>query len=192
MNKQIEKYFQELKTLQMIENNEGKFLTTKSYKCKLNNGQTITREKLLKNGSDGSSSIILPITEDNKVILAVEPRVFTKRTVDVGLPAGYIEKDEEAVHAAKRELLEETGYTSDEFISLGSFYQDQGCSEAYNHYYVALNCRKVNVQNLDDGEFIKYILVDFNEVNELIEEGYIGGLNSIYAIEKGKKYLKEM
>lgn len=192
MNKQIEKYFQELKTLQMIEGSEGKFLTTKSYKCKLNNGQTITREKLLKNGSDGSASIILPITEDNKVILAVEPRVFTKRTVDVGLPAGYIEQGEDAIDAAKRELLEETGYTSDEFISLGSFYQDQGCSEAYNHYYVALNCRKVKEQNLDDGEFIKYILVDFNEVNELIEEGYIGGLNSIYAIEKGKNYLKEM
>lgn len=192
MNKQIEKYFQELKTLQMVEGSEGKFLTTKSYKCKLNNGQTITREKLLKNGSDGSASIILPITEDNKVILAVEPRVFTKKTVDVGLPAGYIEPGEDAVVAAKRELLEETGYTSDEFISLGSFYQDQGCSEAYNHYYVALNCRKVKEQNLDDGEFIKYILVDFNEVNELIEEGYIGGLNSIYAIEKGKNYLKEM
>ena len=192
MNKQIEKYFQELKTLQMIECSEGKFLTTKSYKCKLNNGQIITREKLLKNGSDGSASIILPITEDNKVILAVEPRVFTKKTVDVGLPAGYIEDNEEAIDAAKRELLEETGYTSDEFISLGSFYQDQGCSEAYNHYYVALNCKKVSDQNLDDGEFIKYILVDSNEVNELIEEGYIGGLNSIYAIEKGKNYLKEM
>ena len=109
MNKQIEKYFQELKTLQMIEGSEGKFLTTKSYKCKLNNGQTITREKVLKNGSDGSASIILPITEDNKVILAVEPRVFTKRTVDVGLPAGYIEPGEDAVVAAKRELLEETG-----------------------------------------------------------------------------------
>lgn len=192
MNKSIEKYFTELKTLKMIETNNGSFLTTKSYECTLNNGQTIKREKILKNGGDGSASIILPITEDNKVILAVEPRVFTKKTVDVGLPAGYIEDNEEAVDAAKRELLEETGYTSDEFISLGSYYQDQGCSEAYNHYFVALNCRKVKEQNLDEGEFIKYILVDFNELNELIDEGYIGGLNSIYAIEKGKRYLKEM
>lgn len=192
MNKSIEKYFTELKTLKMIETNNGSFLTTKSYECTLNNGQTIKREKILKNGGDGSASIILPITEDNKVILAVEPRVFTKKTVDVGLPAGYIEDNEEAVAAAKRELLEETGYTSDEFILLGSFYQDQGCSEAYNHYFVALNCRKVKEQNLDEGEFIKYILVDFNELNELIDEGYIGGLNSIYAIEKGKRYLKEM
>lgn len=190
MNKNIEKYFTELKTLNMIETSAGSFLTTKSYLCKLNNGQTIRREKILKNGKDGSAAIILPITEDNKVILAIEPRVFTKKTVDVGLPAGYIEEGEEPIVAAKRELLEETGYTTDEFIRLGSFYQDQGCSEAYNHYFVALNCKKIKEQNLDEGEFIKYILVDFNELDELIETGLISGLNSIYTIEKGKKYIK--
>lgn len=188
---QIEKYFNELKTLQMVETESGNFLTTKTYECKLNNGEIIKREKILKNGGSGSASIILPITEDNKVILAVEPRVFTKRTVDVGLPAGYIEKNETALDAAKRELLEETGYTTDEFVSLGSFYQDQACSEAYNHYFVALHCKKVKEQKLDKGEFIKYILVDFEEIDCLIEKGYIGGLNSIYALEKGKNYLKK-
>ena len=189
---QIEQYFDKLKTLQMIETKNCRFLTTKSYDCQLNNGKVIKREKILKNGGDGNASIILPITEDNKVILAIEPRVFTKRTVDAGLPAGYIEKDEAPLDAAKRELLEETGYTSDEFISLGSFYQDQGCSEAFNHYFVALNCRKTRAQKLDEGEFIKYVIVGFNEIDELIAKGYICGLNSVYAIEKGKKYLKEM
>ena len=147
--------------------------------------------KILKGNNDGSAAIILPITEDKKIILAIEPRVFTKETVDIGLPAGYIESFENPIDAAKRELLEETGYESDDFIYLESYYQDQGCSSAYNYYYIARNCKKVRSQKLDKDEFIKYILVTSDELQELFNEGYIKGLNSAYVIEKSKKYIME-
>ena len=146
---------------------------------------------MLKNKKDGSAVIILPITEDNKVILAIEPRVFTKETVDIGLLAGYIEENELPVISAIRELEEETGYTSNDLEFLGSYYQDQGCSGAYNFYYLARNCKKVKKQKLDKDEFIKYILVTLEELEELMKRGYIKGLNSAYAIEKGKQYIKE-
>lgn len=178
----------ELRTICINKKNSNKFLSIESYMCRLNNGKTITREKILKNGKDGSAVIIYPITEDGKTIIAVEPRVFTKTTVGTGLPAGYIEEGETPIEAAKRELLEETGYTSDNLIEVGSFYQDQGCSSAFNHYFIAFNCKKVSVQKLDGSEFIKYFLVDDNELNELLETGYITGLNSAYLIEKVKSY----
>ena len=98
---------------------------------------------------------------------------------------------ENPIDAAKRELLEETGYESDDFIYLGSYYQDQGCSSAYNYYYIARNCKKVRSQKLDKDEFIKYILVTSDELQELFNEGYIKGLNSAYVIEKSKKYIME-
>lgn len=184
----INEYYEQLKTIntERLKSTEKGFLTIEKYNCKLNNGSTIKREKIVKNKKDGSAAIILPITDDNQVILAIEPRVFTEETVDIGLPAGYIEDNESPETAAIRELEEETGYTSDDLIYLGSFYQDQGCSAAYNHYYLARNCKKVKEQNLDEGEFIKYILVKFEELYELVEEGYIKGLNSAYAIEKVK------
>lgn len=187
----IEKYFDELKTIKMTKNKETSFITVESYSCKLNNGRTIKREKILKDKNDGSAAIILPITQDKKVILAIEPRVFTEKTVDIGLPAGYIEENEQPIIAAKRELLEETGYESNDLIYLDSFYQDQGCSAALNHYFIALNCKKIKDQKLDKDEFIKYILVTFEELEELVSKGYIKGLNSAYTIEKGKSYLKE-
>ena len=191
MRQEIINALEELKTIALKESDPAKFLKIESYVCSLNNGKTIKREKLIKANSDGSAVIVFPITIDNKTILAIEPRVFTEKTVDIGFPAGYINPHEEPIDAAKRELMEETGYTSNELIHLGSFYQDQGCSAAYNHYYLALNCVKVDEQHLDDSEFIKYILVDNDELEEIINEGYMKGLNSAYALEKGKSYLKE-
>ena len=193
IREKLEKYYEELKTIRMVReaSNGTGFLSIEKYNCTLNNGSTIKREKIVKNGTDGSAAIVFPVTTDSKVILAIEPRVFTKETVDIGLPAGYIEENETPEISAIRELEEETGYTSNDLVFLGSYYQDQGCSAAYNYYYLARNCKKVKEQNLDEGEFIKYILVSIEELKEIMQEGYIKGLNSAYAIEKGLKLLRK-
>ena len=192
MREEIKNVFDEFKTIKKEKKEGNKFLSIESYICELNNGKVITREKILKGGNDGSAVIVLPITQNEKVILAIEPRVFTEKTVDMGLPSGYIENGEEPKDAALRELKEETGYVPNRLEYLGSFYQDQGCSSALNHYFIAFDCEKKYDQNLDESEFIKYVLVDFKELDYLLDNGYIKGLNSAYIIEKAKKYMKEM
>ncbi len=188
---ELKKYIEELKTIQVSENrNASGFLNVERYNFTLNNGQTIKRDKILKNYEDGSAAIVLPVTSSGDIILSVEPRVFTKRTVGVDLPAGYIEVGEQPEIAARRELLEETGYSANEMIKLGSFYQDQGCSAALNHYFLAKDCEKVSDQKLDEGEFVKYFICTYEEALELVEMNYIEGLNSAYALEKAKEYIK--
>lgn len=77
--KNIKSYLEELKTTKMKQTSPSNFLSIESYSCTLKNNKTITREKILKGNNDGSAAIILPITEDKKIILAIEPRVLQKK-----------------------------------------------------------------------------------------------------------------
>jgi len=72
--------------------------------------------------------------------------------VNLGLPAGYLEKDENALAAAQRELREEAGLTSPNWQHLGSYCVDGNRSQAQAHIFVALDCRFVEACVSDDLE----------------------------------------
>ena len=188
---ELKKYIEEIKLLEMIKQNiDSNFLHSEVYTCHLNNGRIITREKLIKGGKDGSAAIIVPVTTDNQILTVIEPRVFTKEGVQVSFPAGYIEEGELPVEAARRELEEETGYVSDELIEVDSFYQDEGCSSALNHIFIANGVRKEKEQQLDQDEIIKYMLFTYDEILELERLGYIKGANTKLAITRIKDKIR--
>lgn len=170
-------------------NKPSEFISTEVYNCTLKNGETIKREKILKNGEKGNASVILPVTEEGNVILTVEPKVFTEKTVGLSVPAGYINQGEFPLHAAHRELMEETGYTVSDIYELGSFYQDTGISAAKIEYFLGLNAKKTGSTKFDKGEIIKTFICTYDEALSLIEMGYIQDINAIVALERSKKYL---
>lgn len=179
-----------IKSIEEIEK-EKHFINVKSYQCELNDGRIVIRDKILKGDRDGSASIIVPITETGKVILVIQPRILTKNKISVEFPAGYIDEGENPKEAALRELREETGYIPNEMIELAEYYQDQGCSGAYNYCYLALGCKKVYEQSLDRDEYIEYVEAYLDEVLELLDEGTINDANSIIAIERARKILNK-
>lgn len=188
---ELDSIIDSLKTVKMEKlNREPRFLKGEVYLCYLNNGKTIIREKIVKQKKDGSAAAVLPVTKDNNVILTIEPRVFTKRTVGISIPAGYIEEGEERYVAALRELEEETGYVPNKLIELGGFYQDMGCSAAYNECFIAKDCVKKSNQHLDESEYVKYFDCTYDEALELIDMGYIQDCNALITLGKAKKYMK--
>lgn len=78
---------------------------------------------------------------------------------------------EDALEAAKRELLEETGYVSDEWEHLLSIPSNATISDNYAHIYAAKNCRKAADQSLDEMEFLNVVKHSEDEIRELIDYG---------------------
>ena len=188
--KEIDKYIEKFKTIKKSEPFESEgFISVKNYEIELNNGKTIHREQIYKNGRIGNSVTILPITKEKKIILVIEPRVFIKRTVGVEAPAGYVEDFERPIEAAERELLEETGLKSKEIIQLREYYCDMGSFAGITSSFIAKDCEKVSEQNLDEDEFIAIVECTIDEAKELIDMEYIKDINTIYLIENLEKFI---
>ena len=179
---QINKIVDEFKPISR-EETEPSFVKVKAYDYTLNNGQVQKREQIIKGSKEGSAVIIVPYIGNN-LLLVIEPRVFTKKGVCVGFPAGYIEDNETPLVAALRELQEETGLVPERLVEVDSFYQDEGCSSAFNHIFIAYNCKKKYEQHLDEGEYIKYMEFTENEADELEKLGYINSSNSKLALAR--------
>ncbi len=78
---------------------------------------------------------------------------------------------EDALAAAKRELLEETGYLSSEWTHLLTIPSNATISDNFAHVYMAKNCRMAARQHLDETEFLNVELHTPQEIEEMIRTG---------------------
>lgn len=104
--------------------------------------------------------IVIPVTTDGKIILIEEEQPH--RPLRIGPVAGKVDPGETSEQAAGRELLEETGFSS---RNIKLWYKQEPVTKIdWNVYtYVAKGCNKVAEQNLEGGEKITPILLDFDQ-----------------------------
>lgn len=138
----------------------------------------------------GNASVILPITEDNKVIMIQEARTPIGKVI-LALPAGMIEQGEEAKNAAIRELEEETGYLASDIEFLREYYTSVGYSDEKISLYLATNMKKTK-QRLDDEENIKVIEVPLEELVEMVDKNEIITASTTIAVMHYLLYKKKI
>lgn len=104
------------------------------------------------------------------------------------IPAGKLDGKEEPLAAAKRELLEETGYRSESWIDLGFIYPCPGYSTERLYIYLALDLI-AGEQQLDHGEFVELDLMPLEQAQQLIYQGQIPDAKTIAALYLAQAHL---
>lgn len=88
-----------------------------------------------------------------------------------GQEYGSSEYAEDALDAAKRELLEETGYVSDDWEHLLTIPSSATIADNYASIFRARNCRLEGAQRLDETEVLRVIRISREELEDLIHTG---------------------
>lgn len=111
--------------------------------------------------------VILAKTKDNRWIITKEYRHPIKQYI-TGIPGGAMEDGESPIQTAKRELLEETGYETQEFELLGTVASLPALCAQKAHFILASNVIKVSDQKLDPYEYIDVELLLESEIDKKI------------------------
>ncbi|MDK2918916.1 MAG: ADP-ribose pyrophosphatase [Candidatus Petromonas sp.] len=131
---------------------------------------------------------IVPITNNNKIIMVKQYRKPVEETL-LEVPAGKLEINEEPIECAKRELLEETGYKSEDLEYILSFYTSPGFSNESISIYTARNLVK-DIAQPDEDEYIEIQEYEIDELIKMIQEGNIKDAKTIISILSVKNYAK--
>ena len=195
--KDIEKKINELKIINYSEKeleSNSNFLKIIKGNYYLNNGHNITREKVIKNIGNSNAVVIFAITKENKILVVIEPRTSLPNNdkVNIELPAGYIENNENPTDTAKRELEEETGYTSNKIILLDTYFPSLGASSERIDLFIAFNCVHNSKQHLDFDEYVNYEEVTFDEFKHLLDNNYIKDANSRIGYYRAIEYINKV
>ena len=117
--------------------------------------------------------LTFPVTEGGKVIF-VRQYKHAAANVFIELPGGVIDAHEtNPAEAAKREMLEETGYTSDNLELVAEVIDNPTKDTNKIYFYLARNAYKIADQDLDESESIEVLLVPVKEVENMVLTGQI-------------------
>ena len=130
---------------------------------------------------------VIALTQGLNVVLVDQYRHAVGQ-IRTEFPAGAVDGAEAPMTAIKRELLEETGYASDDWRLIGSAAVNPALQTNRIHCFLALGARKVAAQKLDEGEAIRTHELPLSELIAQVEAGSLEfpalQLASLYLLQR--------
>ena len=151
----------------------------------LDNGITTDLEFVEHPGA----TAIIPILNKSRILLLKQYR-HTLREYIWEIPAGTLDPQETALTCAKRELIEETGFSADQWQRLAEITPVPGYSDERIHIFLASDLKPAE-QNLDQDEIINVHEFEFKEAIEMIKAGQIQDAKSITGLFLAFDWLKK-
>jgi ADP-ribose pyrophosphatase len=133
----------------------------------------------LPNGAEGNwecirhpgGALAVPVTPEGKLVLVRQYR-FAMQDRLLEFPAGTIESNEDPADTIKREIEEETGYTSNKWHKLGQFPLAPGYSDEIIYAFLAEDLQKLSKPPAQDAdEDIEVVLMSPAELEQAIASG---------------------
>lgn len=162
---------------------EGKIVTLKRGRVRLEDGREAEREIVEHNGA----VVIAPRLGDS-VVLVRQYRVALGKEL-LELPAGKLEGEEEPVERGRLELEEETGYRAHHMIPAGHFYPSCGFLTEKLYLFIALDLEKTQ-QRLEWDEDIEVVEMPLSQAQQRLrthafeDAKTIIGLHALLAHER--------
>jgi ADP-ribose diphosphatase len=132
--------------------------------------------------------VVMGILPDEQIILIRTRRYAVGQNL-VELPAGTLEKGEDPINCAGRELLEETGYLAGRLRPIGNFYTSPGILSEKMYAFVAYDLEKQE-QALEEGEEIELQFATLDDAIEMIRRGEIHDGKTVAALLMYDKFFR--
>ena len=155
---------------------KGKLLNLFTEKVTLPNGYATTIEFIDHPGA----ALIVPFLTAGKIILLKQFRPVINSYI-YELPAGTLEKNEKAIACARREIVEETGYSTARITRLGAIYPVPGYSTEKITIFKAEKLSR-RVKSCEKDEVIHTCRVSKQKVKDLFNKGRIVDSKTICAL----------
>jgi ADP-ribose pyrophosphatase len=133
---------------------------------------------------------ILPFVDPEHILLIRNRRYVVGQTL-VELPAGTLERGEDPMNCAGRELIEETGYIAGRLKPLGDFFTAPGILSEKMYVFAAYDLTRAQGTALEEGEEIELAPANLDEAIDMIRYGQIKDAKTIATLMMYDRFFRK-